>query len=77
MSDKTHRIVALVGGVLFAVAAGLLQAHLGASVDKVCEGAMSVLGILGFGVTRPVLGAKEVGKEEPNVIRGQFGGEVK
>lgn len=74
MSDKTHRIVALVGGVLFAVAAGLLQAHLGASVDKVCEGAMSVLGLLGFGVTKPLLAAAP---QPNNVIKGQFGGDAK
>lgn len=58
MSDKSHKIVALVGGVLFAVAAGLLQVHFGPTADKAFEGAMSVLGLLGFGVTRPLVSAQ-------------------
>lgn len=77
MSDKTHKIIALAGGVLFAVAAGLLQVHFGPTADKVFEGAMSVLGLLGFGVTKPLLLATPDKIEEPNVIKGEFGKDVK
>jgi hypothetical protein len=56
VSDRTHRIIATAGGIAFVVIAALLQAHLGAKADKAFEIAMTVLGALGFGVTKPLLG---------------------
>ena len=59
MSDKQKKILTAIGGVLFVVAAALAQdGALAPKMHHACEIAMTILGALGLGVTKPLFGAQ-------------------
>lgn len=66
--DEAKKTAALIGGVLFAVAAALLHAHAFPKLDSAFQIALTVLGALGIGALPPVFGSSAApqGLQQPD-----------
>lgn len=58
MSDKTHRIIAAIGGIAFVAIGAALHAHVGGGkYDQALQGGLEILGALGFTAIKPLFGS--------------------